>query len=140
MNILIINGPNLNMLGSREEIYGDFTYKQMCENIQSQFDFKIDFFQSNFEGEIIEIIHKSIDKYECIVINPAAFTHYSYAIRDALDIFKGVKIEVHLTNINNREEFRKVNVIKEICDKSFIGFGIDGYVKAIEYALKKTTD
>ncbi len=134
MNIIIINGPNLNMLGKRGSIYGNFTYEEMCKKIQSSFDFEIEFFQSNFEGEIIEKIHACL-KYDAIIINPAAFTHYSYAIRDALEIFKGLKVEVHLTNINEREDFRKINVIKDVCDNSFIGFGIDGYIKAVKCAL-----
>lgn len=136
MNIIIINGPNLNMLGKRSNIYGDFTYQEMCEKIQSSFDFAIEFFQSNFEGEIIEKIHSCLE-YDAIIINPAAFTHYSYAVRDALEIFKGIKVEVHLTNINEREEFRKINVIKDVCDKSFMGLGVYGYIEAIKLCMEK---
>lgn len=134
MSILIINGPNLNMLGKRPAIYGSFTYDEMIEEIRKESNCNIDFFQSNFEGEIIEKIHSSVNNYKCIIINPAAFTHYSYAIRDALEIYQGLKIEVHLTNINEREQFRKINVISDIVDKSYIGKGITSYIEAIEYA------
>lgn len=134
MDILIINGPNLDMLGVRPAIYGTFTYVEMINEIKEKTNYELDFFQSNFEGEIIEKIHFAIDKYKCIIINPAAFTHYSYAIRDALEIYQGLKIEVHLTNINEREDFRKTNVISDIVNKSFIGEGINSYIKAIEYA------
>lgn len=135
MNIIIINGPNMNMLGKRDSIYGTLSYEEMCQSIQSNFDFEIEFFQSNFEGEIIEKIHSCLE-CDAIIINPAAFTHYSYAIRDALEIFKGLKIEVHLTNINEREEFRKINVIKDVCDNSFIGLGIDGYIEAVKASIE----
>lgn len=134
MDILIINGPNLDMLGVRPAIYGTFTYVEMINEIKEKTNYELDFFQSNFEGEIIEKIHCAIDKYKCIIINPAAFTHYSYAIRDALEIYQGLKIEVHLTNIYEREDFRKINVISDIVNKSFIGEGINSYIKAIEYA------
>ncbi len=133
MNILIINGPNLNMLGKRDAIYGSFTYEEMCRVIQSNFKFKLDFFQSNFEGEIIEKIHHAVDNYDALIINPAAFTHYSYAIADALEIFNGVKVEVHLTNINEREDFRKISVVKDVCNRSFMGKGIDSYIEAVNF-------
>ncbi len=134
MNIIIINGPNMNMLGKRAAVYGTFSYEEMCKQIQSNYDFEIEFFQSNFEGEIIEKLHGCLE-YDAVIINPAAFTHYSYAIRDALEIYQGLKVEVHLTNINDREEFRKINVIKDVCNNSFIGKGIESYIEAINFCI-----
>ncbi|QVK19204.1 3-dehydroquinate dehydratase [Mycoplasmatota bacterium] len=141
MKIKIINGVNLNMLGIRDvDIYGKRTYKDLAKMI---FDFSLenqlecDCFVSNFEGEIVEAIHDTyLNKYDALIINPGAFTHYSYAIRDALQILTCLKIEVHISDINHREAFRKNNVIKDVCDSSIIGKGLDGYIEAIKYILK----
>ncbi|MFV0499658.1 MAG: type II 3-dehydroquinate dehydratase [Bacilli bacterium] len=132
MNILIINGANLNMLEYRSEIYGNISYENMCKEI---YDFYsgIEIYHSNYEGDIIEKIHQSLDEFDAIIINPGAFTHYSYAIRDALELFGKPVIEVHLTNINEREDFRKISVIRDVCKQSYVGFGIEGYFKAINY-------
>ncbi len=137
MNILIINGPNLNVLELRDSIYGNISYEELCETIKQEFSEQLTFFQSNFEGEIVEKIQQAVNNYDALVINPAAFTHYSYAIRDALEIFKSTKVEVHLTDIENREQFRKINVIKDVVETSFMGEGVNSYIKAIKYCIDK---
>ncbi len=133
MKIVIINGPNLNMLEFREKLYGEMSYEMLCNSIASKYDFTIDFFQSNYEGKIIDLIQGAVNNYDAMIINPAAYTHYSYAISDALKIFKGIKVEVHLTNINEREDFRKISVISNDCDACFMGNGINSYYDAIEF-------
>jgi|688.fasta_scaffold1342126_1 3-dehydroquinate dehydratase-2 len=136
MKITVINGPNLNMLGYREQThYGKMNYKQMCEYIQDNTNHVINFYQSNHEGEIIDYIHNLIIENEIdgLVINPGAYTHTSIAIMDALYMIKVFKVEVHLSDIDNREEFRKNSFTKNACDLSIIGMGIDGYLKAIEH-------
>lgn len=140
MRIKIINGPNLNLLGIREkEIYGKQSYKELLEVIK-QFcfvhDVDVTIFQSNSEGEIINEIHQTyFDAYDALMINPAAYTHYSIAIRDALASIDLMKIEVHLSDIYKRESFRHVNVIKEVVDASFFGQGFNSYIDAIEYVI-----
>lgn len=141
MKVKIINGVNLNMLGYRNKtVYGDKTYKDLCEMIKEfclDKNIEVSFFNSNYEGEIIEEIqHTFFDKYDALIINPGAFTHYSYGIRDALEIIDCLKIEVHLSDIYNREDFRKINVIKDVCDYSIIGKGFDGYLEALELVIK----
>ena len=136
MKIMVINGPNLNMLGIREKnIYGTKDYKDVCNYIKDEGEkrrHQIEIFQSNIEGEIINFIQKAyFEKYEGIVINPGAFTHYSYAIHDAI---KGVDIptiEVHLSNVHKREEFRKISVTAPACVGQIAGFGEVGYILAI---------
>ena len=136
MKIMVIKGPNLNMLGIREKnIYGTKDYKDVCKYIKDEGEergHQIEIFQSNIEGEIINFIQKAyFEKYEGIVINPGAFTHYSYAIHDAI---KGVDIptiEVHLSNVHKREEFRKISVTAPACVGQIAGFGEVGYILAI---------
>ena len=136
MKIMVINGPNLNMLGIREKnIYGTKDYKDVCKYIVNEGEkrgHQVEIFQSNIEGEIINFIQKAyFEKYEGIVINPGAFTHYSYAIHDAI---KGVDIstiEVHLSNVHKREEFRKISVTAPACVGQIAGFGEVGYILAI---------
>tara|TARA_B100001989_G_scaffold197231_1_gene145856 strand:+ start:315 stop:749 length:435 start_codon:yes stop_codon:yes gene_type:complete len=132
--ILIINGPNLNMLGKREpEVYGYITLKELekiCKDESKKLDFNIFFFQSNSESEIIDQIQKSQD-YCGLIINAGAFTHTSIAIHDALKILKIPKIEVHISNIYNREEFRKKSFISPAVHGIIAGFGIDVYLIAI---------
>jgi len=136
--ILIINGPNLNMLKFRDNnIYGSIDLKQINKKIKKNFkNIKFIFFQSNSEEKIINKIQKS-KKIIGIVINPAAYTHTSVAIRDALEIKNVIKVEVHLSDINNREEFRKINYIKDVVDKSIFGKKILGYFEAIQYIVEK---
>lgn len=140
MNILVINGPNLNMLGERDKnIYGNNTYKDLVKLIKDyakEKSVKVKCVQSNYEGKIIDYIHKSIGKFDAIIINAGAYTHYSYAIKDALNLVKIPKVEVHISNIYEREDFRKISVIKDECDYSVIGQGIKGYLLAIDYLRK----
>jgi len=140
MNILIINGPNLNLLGTREpEIYGKETLEELMmwletNPIASGHSFK--FFQSNHEGEIIDTIHDERHWAKGILINPGAFTHYSYAIRDAISAIGIPTIEVHLSNIHNREDFRQISVISPVCINQVIGLGKDSYVKGLDLLIK----
>ena len=131
MKILIINGPNLNLLGTREpEIYGTVSMADFLENLKGKFpEDEILFFQSNVEGEIINRLQE--DDYEALIINPAAYTHYSYAIADCLRNIQKPKIEVHISNIYAREEFRQKSVTAAHCNGVISGFGIDGYRLAI---------
>ena len=140
MNILVINGPNLNMLGERDKnIYGNNTYEDLVKLIKDyakEKSVKVKCVQSNYEGKIIDYIHKSIGKFDAIIINAGAYTHYSYAIKDALNLVKIPKVEVHISNIYEREDFRKISVIKDECDYSIVGQGIKGYLLAIDYLRK----
>ena len=136
MRVLTINGANLGMLGKRpKEHYGAMTLLEINELMlkEAREELSIDFIQSNHEGVIVDSINDAVDKYDAIIINPGAYTHTSIAIRDALEIFKGIKLEVHLSDINNRDEFRKINYIKDLCDASFIGRGYLSYIDAIKY-------
>ena len=138
MNIMIINGPNLDMLGIRQpEIYGREDYEDHCFTIDQQakdYEITADVRQSNYEGEIVEFIHEAYeDSFDGVIINPAAYTHYSYAIRDALLILEVPVVEVHLTDISKRDEFRRHSVISDICAKTIKGKGFDGYREALEF-------
>ena len=140
MKILVINGPNLNFLGIREKsVYGaqDYDYLlQMIAKKGQETDSTIEVFQSNHEGAIIDRIQDAyFDGTEGIVINPGAFTHYSYAIRDALASITVPKVEIHISDITKREEFRKVSVTAPVCDKQIYGRGLDGYLQAIDFVL-----
>ena len=140
MNILVINGPNLNLLGTREpEIYGTDTLKELMmwletNPISSDQSFK--FYQSNHEGEIIDTIQDERQWANGLLINPAAFTHYSYAIRDTISSVVIPTVEVHLSDIHNREEFRQISVISPVCIEQVIGFGKDSYIKGLDILLK----
>lgn len=140
MKVLIINGPNLNMLGIREpEIYGKTTYEDMCNfiNIEAEkLGIEVDIMQNNIEGEIINYIHCAYNKYDAIVINPGAYTHYSLAIYDAIKSVNIKTIEVHLSNIHAREEYRTKSVTAPACVGIIGGFGIYGYVMALNYLCK----
>ena len=133
--ILFINGPNLNLLGEREQSqYGSITYNELqniCIKKSSELDINLEFVQSNIEGEIVTWIQKAKENYDGIIINAAAFTHTSVAIRDALQIFNKSKIEVHISNIYNREEFRKKSLISDVVDGGIFGLGSNGYILAI---------
>ena len=134
-NILFLNGPNLNLLGQREQSqYGSITYedlKKKCEEKCKELDLKVEFIQSNVEGEIVSIIQSANEKFDGIIINAAAFTHTSVAIRDALEIYKKKKIEVHISNIYNREEFRQKSLISDVVNGGIFGLGSEGYILAI---------
>ena len=131
MKILIVNGPNLNLLGTREpEIYGTVSMADFLENLKEKFpEDEILFFQSNVEGEIINRLQE--DDYEALITNPAAYTHYSYAIADCLKNIEKPKIEVHISNIYAREEFRQKSVTAAHCNGVISGFGLDGYRLAV---------
>ena len=134
--ILIINGPNLNLLGKREElIYGKATLediKNNCEQYSSKLKLNIDFFQFNNEGEIIDKIQEVEKKYDGLIINPAAYTHSSIAILDSLRAIKKPKIEIHLSNIYSREDYRKKSITSEGVDGLICGFGENSYILGIE--------
>lgn len=131
MKILIINGPNLNILGNREpEIYGKTSMEDFLNTLEEEFpNDEISFYQSNIEGEIINRLQK--DDFDAIVINPAAYTHYSYAIADCLKNIQKPKIEVHISNIYKREEFRQKSVTAPYTDAVLSGFGLNGYRLAV---------
>ena len=134
-NILFLNGPNLNLLGQREQSqYGSITYEELkkkCEEKCKELDLKVEFIQSNVEGEMVSIIQSANEKFEGIIINAAAFTHTSVAIRDALEIYKKKKIEVHISNIYKREEFRQKSLISDVVNGGIFGLGSEGYILAI---------
>jgi 3-dehydroquinate dehydratase-2 len=136
MNILVINGPNLNLLGTRQqEIYGNDTLEELMMWLQTSpvsTDHSFKFFQSNHEGELIDILQDERHWANGIIINPGAFTHYSYAIRDAILAIQVPTVEVHLSDIKNREEFRKVSVIAPVCIKQISGLGKDGYIEGLK--------
>ena len=142
MKLLVINGPNLNFLGIRERsVYGNQDYQYLLDLIQKKADETgndITVFQSNHEGAIIDRIQEAyFDGTEGIVINPGAYTHYSYAIRDALASITVPKVEIHISDITKREAFRKVSVTAPVCDKQIYGQGLDGYLQAIDFILEK---
>ena len=133
--IIIINGPNLNLLGEREQSqYGSTTFeelKEICLNKSKELGLAADFSQSNIEGEIVSLIQNSKKNFDGIIINAAGFTHTSVAIRDALSIFKKPIIELHISNIYRREEFRHKSLISNVVTGGIFGLGVDGYILAI---------
>ena len=141
--ILIINGPNLNLLGEREEShYGKTTLEEVkknCQNHAKSINVEINFYQSNIEGEIVTMIQKAKGTFDGIVINAAGYTHTSVAILDALLAIKLPAIEVHITNIYNREEFRKKSLISKAVEGIICGFGVKGYIMALD-SMKETLD
>ena len=134
-NIIIINGPNLNLLGEREQSqYGSITFDQLkkdCLSKAKNLNINLEFFQSNIEGEIVTAIQEAKSKYNGIIINAAGFTHTSVAIRDALDVYKKPIIELHISNIYKREEFRHKSLISDIATGGIFGLGDNGYILAI---------
>ena len=135
MKILIINGPNLNLQGTREpEIYGSVSMEDYLLELNTEFpNHELLYYQSNIEGELINRLQK--DDFNAVVINPGAFTHYSYAIADCLKNIQIPKIEIHISNIYKREEFRKKSVTAESCDAVISGFGMKGYKLALQSLL-----
>ncbi|MDB9810957.1 type II 3-dehydroquinate dehydratase [Candidatus Pelagibacter sp.] len=134
-NIIIINGPNLNLLGEREQSqYGSVTFEQLknnCLKKAKELGVNLEFFQSNIEGEIVTVIQEAKKKIDGIIINAAAFTHTSIAIRDALEIYKKPIIELHISNIYKREDFRQKSLISDIATGGIFGLGDNGYILAI---------
>lgn len=143
MKFLIINGPNLNLLGQREPgIYGEQTYDALCAQISDYAQAHgstADFFQSNHEGAIIDAIQAAQGVYDAIIINPAAYTHYSYAILDALKAVSVPAFEVHLSHIDQREPFRAVSVTAPACVGQICGLGFEGYLRAMDHFLEGRT-
>ncbi len=141
MKIKVINGPNINMIGIREPaIYGSRTYKDLIEFITKCADentVDVDFFQSNSEGDIVTEIQSCYQAFDAIVINPAAYTHTSVAILDALKAVAIPAVEVHLSKVSEREGFRQLSYPGMYCEKTYAGYGFDGYKMAIEYLVEK---
>ena len=140
MNILILNGPNLNMLGQREpEIYGNNTYQDLetfLKGLEDLYDVTFDIKQSNLEGILIDLLQYGNDRFDGVILNAGAFTHYSYALYDAIKSISIPVVEVHLSDINNREEFRKISVIRDACIASFMGLGFQSYEEGLKELLK----
>ncbi|MGQ8335299.1 type II 3-dehydroquinate dehydratase [Sunxiuqinia sp. A32] len=138
MKILLINGPNLNLLGKREKtIYGDLSFDDYYSTLQEKYpNINITYFQSNIEGELIDKIHQVGFEYDGIIINAGAYTHTSVAIRDAIAAVTAPVIEVHISNILTRENFRHESIIGPVCVGSIMGFGLDSYRLGIESFLK----
>ncbi len=133
--IIIINGPNLNLLGEREQSqYGSVTFdklKDICEKKSKEIGLEVAFAQSNIEGELVNIIQEARKSFDGMIINAAAFTHTSVAIRDALSVFKKPTIELHISNIYKREEFRRKSLISDVVTGGIFGLGVNGYILAI---------
>jgi len=138
--VMVIHGPNLNMLGKREpDIYGKETLEEInsrLENLGEKLEIDVETFQSNYEGAIVEKIHEISGKYKGLIINPAAYTHTSIAIRDALLLLDMPVIEVHLSNIYKREPFRHKSMIADVATAQISGFGVQGYIMALEAIAK----
>ena len=136
MKILVINGPNINMLGIREpEIYGKATYSDLVEYVEkaaSRLNVEVAFFQSNHEGSMVDAIQEAYGKFDGIVINPAAYTHTSVALLDALKSVGKPSEEVHISDVRQREDFRQVSFVRDACVATIMGKGFDGYVEAME--------
>lgn len=141
MKLLIINGPNLNMLGIREKhLYGAQDFKALCNFILEtalELGVEAELYQSNHEGDLVDCIQNAYQRIDGIVINPGAYTHTSVAILDALKAVSIPACEVHLTDVNAREEFRKISYVRLACEKTFAGFGFDGYKMAMEYLVNR---
>lgn len=140
MKILVINGPNINMLGIREpEVYGAATYDDLLAHIKdaaASRDVEVDFFQSNHEGALVDEIQRAyFDKYDGIIINPAAYTHTSVALLDAVKAVAIPTVEVHISDVTKREDFRQVSYVREACVGTVMGKGFDGYVEAMDLLL-----
>ena len=140
MKLLVINGPNLNMLGIREKhLYGAQDFAALCDFIREQaarLGAEVELFQSNHEGALVDRIQEAYRNIDGIVINPGAYTHTSVAILDALKAVSIPACEVHLTDVNAREEFRKISYVRLACDKTYAGYGFDGYRMAMEYLVE----
>jgi 3-dehydroquinate dehydratase-2 len=140
MNILLLNGPNLNLLGEREpEIYGKTTLaelEQMVEARARELGHSVRSFQSNHEGALIDELHRARQWAQGVIFNPGAFTHYSYALRDAISSTRLRVVEVHLSDITRREPFRRVSVIEDVCAHRIVGKGPAGYLEALEWLVR----
>jgi 3-dehydroquinate dehydratase-2 len=141
MRILVINGPNINMLGVREpDIYGKGTYADLCgmiNNYAAEKGVEVKLFQSNHEGAIVDEIQNALGSFDGIVINPAAYTHTSIAILDALKSVALPAVEIHISDVKAREDFRQISYAGMACEKSFIGLGFEGYLRGIDYLISR---
>ncbi len=139
MKILVINGPNINMLGIREpSVYGNSTYKDLCDLINGYAEKKnieIEIFQSNHEGALVDKIQAAYEKFDGIVINPAAYTHTSIALLDALKAVGIPAVEVHISDVSKREDFRQISYVRAACKKTISGHGLNGYIEAIDFLI-----
>ena len=137
MNILVINGPNLNMLGIREpDIYGRETYEDLCRKIREHAEKKgvqVTLYQSNHEGDLVDVIQQAYGNTDGIVINPGGYTHTSVAIPDALKAVAIPAVEVHISDVDAREDFRKISYVRAACVKTIAGHGTDGYLEAMDF-------
>lgn len=145
MKIMVINGPSINLLGIREkEIYGTCSYQELIKKIMlwaEELNIEVECYHSNHEGDLVDFIHSAyFNKFDGIIINPAAYTHTSIAILDALKAVCIPSVEVHISNIDEREEFRKKSFISEVCFKKIIGIGINGYKKALEAFVERSKE
>ncbi len=139
MNVLVIHGPNINLIGKRETgVYGNVTFEEINNMIKAkaqELDITVEIFQSNHEGAIIDKIHSAAETADALIINPGAYTHYSYAIRDAITAVNIKAVEVHLSNIHKREPFRSVSVTAPVCQGQISGFGAKSYILGLESLL-----
>jgi 3-dehydroquinate dehydratase-2 len=135
MNFIIINGPNLNLLGRRQpEIYGELSFEEYLINLKHEFpEDSIEYYQTNHEGSIIDKLHWADKMFDGIILNPGAYAHYSYAIADAISSIETDVVEVHISDIYNREEFRQNSVTAVNCIHTVVGLGLDGYKEALRY-------
>lgn len=144
MKILVLNGPNLNMLGIREpEIYGSNTYEDLCDLINAYAKEKriaVEIFQSNHEGELVDEIQDAYSEFDAIIINPAAYTHTSIALLDALKSVGIPAVEVHISDVSKREDYRQISYVREYCFATVTGLGFHGYLKAIDLILEREND
>ena len=144
MKILVLNGPNLNMLGIREPgIYGKSTYKDLCDLINThaiKSGVEVEIYHSNHEGDLVDKIQSAYRKFDGIVINPAAYTHTSIALLDALKAVNLPSVEVHISDITRREDFRQISYVRVACVNTISGKGFDGYIEAIDYLLNNFGD
>ena len=142
MNILVMNGPNLNMLGIREpDIYGSQTYENLCQMITrhaEKIGVSVEIYQSNHEGCLVDKIQEAYGKVDGIVINPAAYTHTSVALLDALKAVGIPAVEVHISDVSKREDFRQVSFVRTYCEKTIAGHGFRGYLEAMDYLKERT--
>ena len=141
MKILVINGPNLIMLGIREpDVYGRSTYNDLCDMLKShaaEQGIELEIFQSNHEGAIVDKIQSAYNSFDGIVINPAAYTHTSVALLDALKAVAIPAVEVHISDVSTREAFRSISYVREYCEKTIFGKGFNGYIEAMDYLSEK---
>lgn len=139
MKILVINGPNLNMLGIREpSVYGNSTYNDLCDMINAHCKARnvdVEIYQSNHEGALVDKIQAAFGNADGIVINPAAYTHTSVAILDAMKAVSIPAVEVHISDVSKREDFRQISYVRQACKKTICGHGFDGYIEAIDFLI-----